>query len=64
MLRWIFWILIALWILSKLKFILKTEERKDTNHQSRENNVSHDKANIDKKLKQNAGEYIDYEDLN
>ncbi len=67
MLRWILWTLIIIWLLSKLKdWFGNSSQSQNTTH----NNTSHsqnqsttEQSDNSKKLKDNAGEYVDYEDM-
>lgn len=61
MIRWIFWIIIILWLLSKLKFLFASEATAD-NHQKYSDNARHH-SNKDKQLKNDAGDYVDYEEM-
>jgi len=63
MLRWIFWILILLWLFSKIKYLFVEDEeqgeKSDTQHLGTSGTSS-----APKKLKNDAGDYIDYEEIN
>lgn len=60
MLRWILWILIILWLLSKCRFLFKTNSRQKPSEQ----NPSPNPFTGSKQLKNDAGDYVDYEELN
>ncbi len=61
MLRWIFWILIIVWLFSKIKNLLtdKTESMNDDRELKNKNTPPAE----DKKIKNGAGDYIDYEEV-
>jgi len=63
MLRWIFWILILFWLFSKIKhlFVENEEQGEKTDTQYLDTN---DTSSAPKKLKNDAGDYIDYEEIN
>ncbi|GAB4447217.1 MAG: hypothetical protein OHK0036_01240 [Bacteroidia bacterium] len=63
MFRWIFWILIILWVLTKLKYLFEDKtETKSSNHQHSSDNFSHSQQS-QKRLKNEAGDYVDYEEM-
>ncbi|MCX7729215.1 MAG: hypothetical protein N2203_07075 [Bacteroidia bacterium] len=64
MIKWIFWIIIIWWLLSKVKFVFNTEN--DTINKRPDKNPNQFKStnNQNKKLKQDAGDYVDYEEVN
>lgn len=62
MLRWIFWILILFWLFSKIKYLfVENEEQKEKSDTQSLDTT--DKSFIPKKLKNDAGDYIDYEEI-
>lgn len=60
MLRWILWILIIFWLLSKLKFLFKDDPPEKTPAQK----PPATPFTKSKNLKNDAGDYVDYEELN
>lgn len=60
MIRWIFWLLIIFWLLSKLKYLFSNDEPLNNTNHTTQKNFS---TNSNKKLKDDAGEYIDYEEI-
>lgn len=66
MLRWIFWILIIFWLLSKIKSLFNTTTEQKNNYENKQEDEHsfHEKNNIGKKLKNDAGEYVDFEEAN
>lgn len=60
MLRWILWILIILWLLSKWRFLFKADSRQKPSEQ----NPPANPFTETKHLKNDAGDYVDYEELN
>lgn len=59
MIRWIFWILIAIWLLSKLKYLFADNMPENNNE-----NTDFKQNDKRKQLKNDAGDYADYEELN
>jgi len=62
MIRWIFWILVIFWLASKLKYLFADNDSNDSE------NIDYSKTkhsdNIsNKKLSDNAGDYVDYEEI-
>lgn len=56
MLRWIFWIIIAFWLISRLKFLFNNQDEKNHSDIKPDNTQN-------KHLKKDAGDYVDYEEL-
>ncbi len=67
MLRWIFWILIIIWLISKIKSIFEENTSKRNDAQYKDYTPKHNSSgttnHVNKKLKNDAGEYVDYEEL-
>lgn len=61
MLRWIFWILIIIWLFSKIKNLLtdKTDRMNDDRELKNKNTPPAES----KKIKNDAGDYVDYEEV-
>lgn len=66
-LRFIFWILIILWIFNKLRNILSDEQPSDKTFYKRNNDYTTNdnikETSNNKTLKNNAGDYVDYEEI-
>lgn len=62
MFRWIFWILIILWILTKLKYLFEDKTETEPSHQQHSDNFTHSQQS-QKRLKNEAGDYVDYEEM-
>jgi hypothetical protein len=63
MLRWIFWILILFWLFSKIKYLFVEDEEQGEKSNTPRLDMS-DTSSAPKKLKNDAGDYIDYEEIN
>lgn len=64
MIKWIFWLIVVWWLLSKL--ITENKKSNVSNEYSHDddsfNNFKHSHKN--KHLKKDAGDYVDYEEIN
>lgn len=60
LLRWIFWILVVLWLFFKLKHLFENDKTQNQiNDDIKKNNHTHE----NKILKNDAGEYVDFEEI-
>lgn len=65
MLKWIFWLIILWWLLSKL--MADTKKNNATNEYNTDDKSSFKPNHSDiknKHLKNDAGDYVDYEEIN
>ncbi len=61
MLRWIFWTLIIIWLLSKIKNLFTDKTESMNNDRELKNKNTHPAET--KKIKNDAGDYVDYEEI-
>lgn len=61
MLKWIFWIIVVWWLLSKLA---DTKKNNRTNEYNADDKSSFKPQTPNKHLKKDAGDYVDYEEIN